>query len=296
MSRRAWAVVATLFIAPAGAIILGQRRAALMSFAADLAALLLMFASAALFLPWLLFVAMALAVLVRVNQIIQAARLPIRPALPGFGRTLLLLFGLVLVIDLTALTIRRWLVEAFKIPAGSMIPALQVGDHIFVDKRATQPSRGDVIVFIYPREPDKDFIKRVIGVGGDTIALGDDGLMVNGRPVGRRAVGGECSYFDYDERGASWEKRSCRAFDETVDGRTWRIYQDERVSGFPSPRGPWTVPPGHYFVMGDNRDNSHDSRFWGFVPPENVKGVARWIWWSTGPEGFRTDRMGQRVQ
>jgi len=295
MSRRAWAVLATLFVAAAGAIILGHRRAALMSFGADLVALAIGVAGGLWAMPALLGLALAVALVVRVNQIVQAVRLPPKPDAPTAGRAVLLILTLIVGDTLIAHGARTWLVEAFRIPAGSMIPALQVGDHIYVDKRATRPTRGDVIVFKYPREPDKDFIKRVIGVGGDTISIGDDGLMLNGKLVAWRPVDGKCSYQDYNEEIGRWEPRGCRAFDETIDGRSWPIHFDVSNS-FLSPRGPWTVPSGHYFVMGDNRDNSHDSRFWGFVPAENVKGTARWIWWSSGPDGVRGDRIGEAIR
>src|SRR5262249_15873100 len=102
------------------------------------------------------------------------------------------------------LCLRAFVIEAFKVSAGSMIPTLQVGDHIFVDKMATHPKRGDVIVFRYPKEPDKDFIKRVIAVGGDTIGWQGESLILNGTLVARKPIEGECRYFDYRVENQHW--------------------------------------------------------------------------------------------
>ena len=163
--------------------------------------------------------------------------------------------------QIVVLPIRYVWVEAFQIPSGSSVPTLLVGDHVWVDKTAKHPSRGDNIVFIYPKERDKDFVKRVVAVGGDTIELRDDGqLVLNGAPVPRVHVDGPCAYDD-DVEGI-WEKRECDAWDETLGGRTYRvIFNRDRL---PRAFAPVTVPAGSYYVLGDNRDNSHDSRYWGF--------------------------------
>jgi signal peptidase I len=173
--------------------------------------------------------------------------------------------------------VRTAWVEAFKIPAGSMIPALQIGDHIWVAKTARTPARGDVIVFRYPKEPDKDFVKRVVAVGGDTIEIRDDQLVLNGQPVPRQHVDEPCEYQDYDAETGDPQSRSCDAWDETLDGHTYRVVFDR--AGGPHASPPFTVPADSYYVLGDNRDNSHDSRFWGSVPRNLVKGTARTIWW-----------------
>ncbi len=167
---------------------------------------------------------------------------------------------------LLALFIRTFVVQAFKIPSGSMEPTLLVGDHILVNKfiygvkipfirktiiPVSDPQREDVLVFIYPVDKSKDFIKRVIGLPGDTIEMIGSRLYINGQPF-----------------------RDEHAF--YADAR-------ERTStnpGNPNRIGPITVPPGQFFVMGDNRDHSYDSRFWGFVPSEDIKGKAFIIYWS----------------
>jgi signal peptidase I len=228
-----------------------------------------------------------------IAQAIDAALIePARERLSGGYAVASLIAGVVAV--LVAMTVRKTYAEAFKIPSGAMIPTLQVGDDIWVKKFQRTPARGDVIVFKYPKEPDKDFIKRVVAVGGDTIAVRDNQLVINGKPVPRAHVDEPCEYDDFMEEVGRWEKRSCEAWDETLDGRTYRVIYDrsEPVRSWPAV----TVPAGHTFVMGDNRDNSHDSRFWGTVPPDHVKGTAYDIWWSSGPAGMRWDRHGKRIR
>jgi signal peptidase I len=212
---------------------------------------------------------------------------------------------------LIALFLRAFVVEAFKIPSGSMIPTLQVGDHIFVNKfiygvrvpwtnikfgmNYRQPRRGEVIVFIYPKEPDKDFIKRIIAIPGDTIEMKDNHLIINGKPVPREHVNEDCKYEDFDENRGMWEERRCDRWEETLDGNTFTTVYDRSVPphSWPLDGQAKTIGPDEVFVMGDNRDNSHDSRFWGTVPYDLIKGKAMIIWWSSGePEGWiRVARM-----
>ncbi|MBL7213949.1 MAG: signal peptidase I [Desulfobacteraceae bacterium] len=164
-----------------------------------------------------------------------------------------------------ALFIRTFVVQAFKIPSGSMEPTLLVGDHILVNKflygvkipftnatliPVSEPKRGDVIVFIYPVDKSKDFIKRVIGLPGDKIEIIGKKIHINGR---------------------EWEDEKGFYSDQ---GRGAARY------GGKTNFAPVTVPEGHLFVMGDNRNHSYDSRFWGFVPVSSVKGKAFIIYWS----------------
>jgi signal peptidase I len=176
-----------------------------------------------------------------------------------------------------ALFIRTFVVQAFKIPTGSMEQNLLIGDHLLVNKfvfgptvssleRAVLPMkdilRRDVIVFKYPEDPERDFIKRVIGLPGETVELKNKRVFIDGRQLDEPYV-----YFLEDPPPIPQE------MSQSGDVRT--ISGDPRVQ-----YGPVTVPAGHYFVMGDNRDNSQDSRYWGFLPRENVKGKALVIYWS----------------
>ena len=170
----------------------------------------------------------------------------------------------ILVAVLLALLIRTFVVQAFKIPSGSMIPTLLVGDHILVNEflyRFRDPARGDVVVFKYPVDESRDFIKRVIGVGGEDVFIKDQKIYVNCRPP----------------------DQSCRPLADP-----WGKYE-ERFGSVSESFGPVHVPPGSYFVMGDNRNNSQDSRYWGFVKREKIKGRAFLIYWSWDSE--REDRL-----
>jgi signal peptidase I len=184
-----------------------------------------------------------------------------------------------------ALFVRTWVVQAFKIPTASMENNLLVGDHLLVNKFSFGPTanpleravlpvrdihRGDIVVFKYPDEPERDFIKRVIGLPGDTVELRNKKVHVNGQPLDEPYVHflepaseGEVTSFDVRER-----------------------------------YGPVTVPQGQYFVMGDNRDNSQDSRYWGFLPRHYVKGRALMIYWSyeSGADQVQDDGLGATIK
>jgi signal peptidase I len=185
-----------------------------------------------------------------------------------------------------ALTIRTFIVQAFKIPSGSMEPTLLIGDHILVSKfiygfsipyidekflQFKKPARGDVVVFIYPADESKDFIKRVIAVEGDTVEIRQKKIYLNGSPVA----------------------------DPHAHFADSTIYGGHGAAAGPRDNfGPKTVPQGHIFVMGDNRDNSLDSRFWGFVDINKVRGKAFMIYWSWESffNNFRWRRLGQLIE
>jgi signal peptidase I len=199
--------------------------------------------------------------------------------------------------------LRSFLFEPFKIPSGSMIPTLLVGDLILVNKFAfgvrlpvihvkltegAPPQRGDVMVFRYPPKPSLDYIKRVVGVPGDEVAYLNKRLTINGQPVSKEPV---ADFFDEDAM--AYYKQ----YEEVFADKRHRILNDDKrpafipgVENFPnrdncrySVEGVvCKVPEGHYFMMGDNRDNSLDSRYWGFVPDRNIVGKAFFIWMNFG--------------
>ena len=198
---------------------------------------------------------------------------------------------------------RSFLFEPFKIPSGSMIPTLQIGDFILVNKFTygirlpvinkkiidiNEPKRGDVMVFRYPEDPSLDYIKRVVGVPGDTVAYQNKRLTINGQPVETTKI----ADYLHPERLYYSEQYVAR-----MSGVEHRYLNDSDAPGFiPDATGfPYRenctynaagvickVPAGHYFMMGDNRDNSRDSRFWGFVPEQNIVGKAFFIWLNLG--------------
>jgi len=180
-------------------------------------------------------------------------------------------FESIVIAVILAFFIRTFVVQAFKIPTGSMEENLLIGDHLLVNKFLFAPTassiertllpigtiaRGDVIVFKYPEEPDRDFIKRVIGLPGETVELREKKVYIDGKPLDEPYV-----HF-LEPPGGGGEFHEVTSFDVR-----------ERY-------GPVTVPANHYFVMGDNRDNSQDSRYWGFLPRDYVKGKALVIYWS----------------
>jgi len=204
---------------------------------------------------------------------------------------------------LAVFVLRSFLFEPFKIPSGSMIPTLLVGDLILVNKftyglrlpvintkltEGTPPARGDVMVFRYPPKPSLDYIKRVVGVPGDEVAYLNKKLTVNGQPVSKRPVD---DFFDEESM------RYSRQFEEDLGGKRHRILNDEDRPAFIPGAEDFhgkdncrysvegvvcKVPAGHYFMMGDNRDNSLDSRYWGFVPDRNIVGKAFFVWMNFG--------------
>lgn len=217
-----------------------------------------------------------------------------QPVLVDYARSFFPIFLIVLIL-------RSFIVEPFRIPSGSMIPTLLVGDFILVDKNTygirlplinkkiierKNPARGDVVVFRYPNDPTTPFIKRVVGLPGDKIEYRNKTVYVNGEEMPQTAgipfVG---------QRSASLHTGAIVA-EESLEGLPHQILRTPRVS---SQNYEGTVPAGNYFVLGDNRDNSRDSRYWGFVPDENLVGRAFMIWmnWDKGPV---FGRIGTKIE
>lgn len=213
-----------------------------------------------------------------------------------------------LIAGIAALFIRQFIVQPFKIPSGSMIPTLLVGDHLFVNKFVygpripfmdariftwQEPKRGDVIVFKYPENEDKDFIKRIVGLPGDKIQIIDGRLYINNQPVQvaeigpSRGGGDDAGMFGFGDP---------RLFDERLGAVNHKIQhlRDQRGVFY----GPVLVPKDSVFVMGDNRDNSLDSRVWGFVKYDKILGKAFIIYWSwDGKDRWvRWERIGSLIR
>ncbi len=227
----------------------------------------------------------------------------------SFFPVILIVFGL-----------RSFLVEPFKIPSGSMMPTLLVGDFILVNKftygirlpvinkkvvEVNDPQRGDVMVFRYPQDPSLDYIKRVIGVPGDTVEYRDKKLFINGQEITQRQAG------TYSYVGNGLNYITALIYDEHLGDRDHKamvqpglpaVFPNQVLDNFPYRQNcsyneeglgfVCKVPPGYYFMMGDNRDASNDSRYWGFVPDKNIVGKAFLIWMSF--DDFR--RIGTRIK
>ncbi len=193
----------------------------------------------------------------------------------------------IIIAILLALLIRAFVIQAFKIPSGSMKPTLQVGDHILVNKfiygiklripftalnytliPISSPKRNDVVVFIFPKETNKDFIKRVIGLPGDTVQIKDKKVYINNQPL-------------TDSHGTFTDQRIIPEMEQPRDNT-----------------GPIVIPSNMFFVMGDNRDESYDSRFWGFVDQKQILGQAFIIYWSwdRAEFGIRWNRLGNLIK
>jgi signal peptidase I len=217
------------------------------------------------------------------------------PVLVEYSRSLFPVFLIVLVL-------RSFVVEPFRIPSGSMYPTLEIGDFIVVNKFAYgvklpvtqtkilpvgEPERGDVVVFKYPKDPDVDYIKRVIGLPGDEIAYYGKTLYINGNPVKQKLLG------EYEGTASGKVMDGASLLKEFLEEHSHDILLDPEKSS--QDMNTVVVPEGHYFMMGDNRDHSNDSRFWGFVPEKNLKGKAFAIWMNWD-DGVHFDRIGKGIE
>ncbi|HEY5946543.1 MAG TPA: signal peptidase I [Kofleriaceae bacterium] len=244
--------------------------------------------------------------------------------------------AMVLVTFACLLGVRFFITESFKMPSSSMYPTLEIGDHLMINKLAS-PEPGDVIVFRYPCDSDRDYIKRMIAKGGDTVEVRCNVVYVNGKPIANTLVQGSdsCSYRDYDEHDHRWFARQCSRYRETLGSHTYEVFHDperpardskgnegdrrdfpwremaeppncgladegvkpmtvpvlgkivevktEQAAAACEPQLHYVVPPNHVFVLGDNRNNSNDSRIWGSVPLSDVKGRLTGIWLTKRP-------------
>jgi signal peptidase I len=210
------------------------------------------------------------------------------PLAPPKGRALLIAALLVVTGRGGAFAVKRWLAEAFSIPSGAMIPSLLIGDHIMVSKGRGDVQRGDIVVFEFPLDRSTDYAKRVVAIGGDTIEVREGIVSINGAALEQTKLEGDCP--EQEEPG--W----CELARETNAGRSYTIM---RTPGHPAQDLPrTTLPEDHVFVLGDNRDNSYDSRKWGPVPLDHVKGKATLVYMSSDPKthALRWSRVGRGVE
>lgn len=205
---------------------------------------------------------------------------------------------------LIVLILRSFLIEPFRIPSGSMLPTLEVGDFILVNKYSygirlpvvdykiieiSEPERGDVVVFRYPKDPSTDYIKRVVGLPGDRIEYRNKTVYINGEKMDKKYVG------PYMGSNTGMPLSGINRMEENLDGVKHSILIENNK---PRIDGEMIVPEGHYFVMGDNRDNSNDSRFWGTVDEKFLVGKAFMIWMNFNSDhgGVSWGRIGQSIE
>jgi signal peptidase I len=205
-------------------------------------------------------------------------------------------FPIVLIVFL----LRSFLAEPFRIPSASMMPTLLIGDFLLVNKFAygirlpvinkkiielDEPHRGDIVVFRFPKDPTVDYIKRVIGLPGDKVVYNNKKLTINDAPINQASLG------IYQGVGQGQDMTGNAHFEENLTGVEHSILIRNDA---PTVEFTYVIPAGNYFVMGDNRDNSNDSRYWGTVPEENLVGKAFFIWmsWDWEHKGIGFDRIG----
>lgn len=190
----------------------------------------------------------------------------------------------IIIAVILAFIIRKFVIQAYKIPSGSMLETLQIGDHILVNKFIyyfKDPKRGDILVFKYPKDKKRDFIKRVVGLPGDTLEIRDKEVYINGSPL--------------DESYAVFKDS------ENMFNKNHPAYYIDPYARNRDNFGPKVIPDDNYFMMGDNRDFSQDSRYWGFLDRELIEGKALIIYWSwNGSEDnwlkkVRWDRIGDTI-
>ncbi|MCD9028454.1 signal peptidase I [Luteimonas sp. BDR2-5] len=226
---------------------------------------------------------------------------PKEPVLVDYSRAFFPVLFVVLIL-------RSFVAEPFRIPSSSMMPTLLIGDFILVNKFSYgirlpitnrkvidigEPARGDVVVFRPPHQPDQDWIKRVIGLPGDTVEFRDNQISVNGVPFAYQREG------TYEGVGRGREMTGASLYTEQMPDRAHEILHIDQAAPFHLGEGTWTVPQGHYFVMGDNRDRSDDGRFWGTLPESQLRGKAFLIWMnvdSSAPGWVDWGRIGQGIR
>lgn len=303
-TRRAWAVLLSLIPgAGAGHVLLGRWKRGL----AWLGALWVLGATLALTGV----VGAVLALLVTVAGVVDAAR--IRPPERGVPRRWVAVLGVLafwLLMGGAQRVLRAYVAEPFHVPAADMEPTLLRGEHFMLDHTRGSPwgrravERGDLVVFLAPPDPDKHFLKRVVGQGGDVVALRGGQLVLNGRPV-ERSVVAACDTAELSEP----QGPGCELHEEVLGVRRYRVthrpdlgalldFPDARgcPEGLEARDGGCVVPEEALFVLGDHRSNSYDSRHWGVVPVGSVVGVPTSIHFSWGAGGVRWERLGQRVE
>ena len=292
--RRVAAFFLSFFAAGTGQFFLGHRRRGLAWLALGvlgipLAAVAIVASRGHVVVPMIAFVAAALArPLSAFDTLVLAPIDDARPRVAWVALAFVVSLGSIIA---SPVFTRVFVLESFKLPAGSMLPTLRVGDHVFVDKRSVSLHRGKLIVFEFPENRTQDFVKRIVAVGGDRLEMRDHHPWINGWEVPHCNVGHGA--IPKGDAPGDWVGD---VFVEYLDGAAYLTFVDP--SEEPESAGPWTIAPGEAFVLGDNRDHSYDSRKWfggrgAGVPADSVRGEPFLVWLSVDPVGgYDAQRTG----
>jgi signal peptidase I len=284
--RRVAAILLSLLSAGLGHVAIGYWRRAIFWYGMLLCTWTAVFLSILLAAPWAMWMVIMLGWALQIVATVDVVLLPRCRPLPRPKLVGLVAGAVTAMVSVGPFLARTHIAEAFRVPNTSMYPTVERGDHIMTVKLAAGFTRGDVVVFRNPQDRNVRFVKRIVAVADDKLELRDGQLIVNDRPVARESTDLPCEH-EADEG-------TCRIWRENLDGHSYRVAVDvaPHTEDLPSVH----VPAGHVFVLGDHRDHSRDSRDFGALPISLAESEARFVWWSSGPEGVRWSRINQRVE
>jgi signal peptidase I len=286
-ASRRWAAVLLSLLAPGlGHLAIGHPRRMVVWFSGLIAVMALTIGAAVRGTALAMAFCLAMVAALRLAAAIDTLRLVRPDHLPRPRAVFLIVVGLYVFVQILSVRVRSGVIEFFQVPSASMYPTFAVGDRVFATKRDRHFGRGDVVVFGYPLDPEVTYMKRIVAVGGDRIGVRHGILIVNDQAVPRIATARPCV--------SAEPGGSCTLWHETLEGHGYDVAHDESRSA--SDFDTLVVPEGSVFVMGDNRDNSSDSRVWGAVRLDLIRGKIGGVWWSWGPQGLRWDRMNLRTE
>jgi signal peptidase I len=274
--------------AVAGYVAVGRWRRALVLLTAEVVYFVLASVAIALAQPYMLYAVFGVALLHALYALFDVARCSRHPlSQPDFAWAMAAGLGAVFFTAALVWAFRSYAAESHRVSQASMLPSLEVGDHLLVSKLTGRVRRGEIIVFQLPTDPSIVYAQRVLAVGGDIISSEEADVRVNGLALRSERIGVEQRMDPV--RGVHTVER----WRETTDGKSYVIY---RRAGPIPPLAEEKVPDGHFYILGDNRDSSNDSRSWGMLPPQFVRGRALFIWWSKNEKGVRWERLNKPLQ
>jgi signal peptidase I len=239
--------------------------------------------------PYLAWFAAAILITLRLASIVDTLRLRTMQTRLALVKAAILDIVILVLADLAIEGVTR-LVRAELLPTESMYPTIEAGDRFVTSSVLSNVGRGELIVFDYPLDPSKRYVKRSIAIGGDRVEVRGGQIILNGKPVDRMP----------SEESCTLHKMKCKIWSEIIDGKSYRtvVMDDDRYHADPTARnfGPVIVPYGQVFVLGDNRDNSADSRYWGNVPVELIHVRPKFIYWSSSDSSIRWSRINLTLQ